>query len=391
MALGALAIWYTLNAALVFPRPLEFFNELAGGATNGYRYLVDSNLDWGQSFKELANYLKRHGIERVKLSTFTFLDPAMYGLKYESLPPSFKSPARFDAPFNPAPGVYVIGATSLQGAATPDINTYAFFRTSQPTARIGNGLFVYDVRQAQPGSWVAQCTSPAAPLEPADLQAGFGRADLRRVYFDCATSWWYPSNAVPGWYVSAQNGIANQAGRYTDATLVYRARRANGSPWFEVYHVEHPLSSPFGMTTSAHTERGQTISMPVLTTGPLTLEGYRLAGPTILAQRGTSITIWTAWRVTAVPARLVSIMAHLAAADGRVVATGDGLGVPIESWGIGDLILQAHRLKIPREAVPGTYRATTGLYALDNLQRFSFLADDRLAGDQLILTDIQVE
>jgi hypothetical protein len=31
-----------------YPFSLSYFNELAGGPTNGHRHLLDSNIDWGQ-------------------------------------------------------------------------------------------------------------------------------------------------------------------------------------------------------------------------------------------------------------------------------------------------------------------------------------------------------
>ena len=47
------------------PFYIEYFNEFAGGAKNGYRYLLDSNLDWGQDAKRLKYFLSQHGINHV--------------------------------------------------------------------------------------------------------------------------------------------------------------------------------------------------------------------------------------------------------------------------------------------------------------------------------------
>ena len=41
-------VWILANTALIFPHHAEFFNLAAGGSENGWRYLLDSNLDWGQ-------------------------------------------------------------------------------------------------------------------------------------------------------------------------------------------------------------------------------------------------------------------------------------------------------------------------------------------------------
>ena len=42
---GGLAIWYIGTSLYIHPHYLAYFNELAGGPDNGYKYLVDSNLD----------------------------------------------------------------------------------------------------------------------------------------------------------------------------------------------------------------------------------------------------------------------------------------------------------------------------------------------------------
>jgi len=43
------------------PFPLSFFNGLAGGPGNGFRYLADSNLGWGGTLKALQRWMaERH-------------------------------------------------------------------------------------------------------------------------------------------------------------------------------------------------------------------------------------------------------------------------------------------------------------------------------------------
>ncbi|HRU94850.1 MAG TPA: phospholipid carrier-dependent glycosyltransferase, partial [Anaerolineae bacterium] len=52
----ALLLWLILGTLAVAPHDLAFFNELAGGPAGGYRYLVDSNLDWGQNLWQLREW-----------------------------------------------------------------------------------------------------------------------------------------------------------------------------------------------------------------------------------------------------------------------------------------------------------------------------------------------
>jgi hypothetical protein len=60
--------WYLIGTITIYPHYLTYFNEAAGGPDNGYRYLVDSNLDWGQDLKGLGLYLKEKGVDRIHLS-----------------------------------------------------------------------------------------------------------------------------------------------------------------------------------------------------------------------------------------------------------------------------------------------------------------------------------
>jgi 4-amino-4-deoxy-L-arabinose transferase-like glycosyltransferase len=86
IALGCLLVWYAGENVRVYPHYLAYFNSLAGGPKNGYRRLVDSNLDWGQDLRGLRPYMDGKGIPEIKLSYFGTADPAWYGIRYEPLP-----------------------------------------------------------------------------------------------------------------------------------------------------------------------------------------------------------------------------------------------------------------------------------------------------------------
>ena len=53
VAVGLLCLWQAVATARAFPHYLAYFNELVGGPKNGWKYLVDSNLDWGQELPGL--------------------------------------------------------------------------------------------------------------------------------------------------------------------------------------------------------------------------------------------------------------------------------------------------------------------------------------------------
>src|SRR5262249_3178018 len=48
VAIIALCAWQAVSVLRVHPDYLAYFNEAAGGPSQGWRWLVDSNVDWGQ-------------------------------------------------------------------------------------------------------------------------------------------------------------------------------------------------------------------------------------------------------------------------------------------------------------------------------------------------------
>lgn len=79
-------------------------------------------------------------------------------------------------------------------------------------------------------------------------------------------------------------------------------------------------------------------------------------------------------------------MLHLVGPDGAPVVVGDGLGVPLEQWLPGDVLIQRHRLPLPSDAPSGEYVPQTGVYALETLERFPVMVNGQSAGDVLTLS-----
>ncbi len=85
-----LAVWYIMASIMAYPHFLSYFNELAGGTENGYRFATDSNYDWGQDLKYLAKFVNNppagnEKINKIALDYFGGADPRYYlGNKEES-------------------------------------------------------------------------------------------------------------------------------------------------------------------------------------------------------------------------------------------------------------------------------------------------------------------
>jgi hypothetical protein len=142
-----LAAGYAVSVLRVHPHYLAYFNELAGGPANGYRYLVDSSLDWGQDLKGLAEWLRGQGMGRIKLAYFGTADPGYYGIACERLP-GYSAPPPIQVTRVVDPGdVVAVSATILQGlyvepAMLPLLEK---LRALPPLTVIGHTIFVYRV------------------------------------------------------------------------------------------------------------------------------------------------------------------------------------------------------------------------------------------------------
>jgi hypothetical protein len=55
--IGALILWLILEVCAASPYFLSYFNEIGGGVSSGYRYVTDSNYDWGQDMKRLQKFV----------------------------------------------------------------------------------------------------------------------------------------------------------------------------------------------------------------------------------------------------------------------------------------------------------------------------------------------
>lgn len=151
---------YTLLAALIsvfvidiliHPHYLSYFNLFVGGPANGHKYLVDSNLDWGQDLLRLKAWMADNDVDQLKLSWFGTADPAYYGIDYDPLPGlTHHFDLWWDLPFDPdepEPGIYAISASNLWEIPLADKKVFPWFRARQPDDRIGYSIFIYVVEE----------------------------------------------------------------------------------------------------------------------------------------------------------------------------------------------------------------------------------------------------
>jgi len=152
--LGILLLWYMVSSIAVAPNYLGYFNEFIGGMKNGYKYLVDSNMDWGQDLKLLKKWLDKKGIESIQFSYFGFGLPEFYGIRYVYLPSGLSNleiPQNYEVPPKGSQkGLMAISVTNLQGVyfkvkgIEPDY--YYWLKKYKPIAMVGSSILIYDIK-----------------------------------------------------------------------------------------------------------------------------------------------------------------------------------------------------------------------------------------------------
>jgi hypothetical protein len=143
-----LGIWYVGSTIWIYPHYLAYFNEAAGGPDNGYKILLDSNLDWGQDLKGLKLWMEREHVEKILFVHFGPCDPEYYGIDASYLPGTW---ILFDPPATQSPTAprYVAVSPSLlyspyilgPAAKVEFVNQ---FKGKQPIAKIGYSIFIYE-------------------------------------------------------------------------------------------------------------------------------------------------------------------------------------------------------------------------------------------------------
>jgi len=170
--ISVLIIWLATETAFAYPNYLAYFNQTVGGTKNGYKYVTDSNVDWGQDLKRLKTW-----IDDYNQCTQIKCDPSKhFGCPQKCYEITNYSPApikpidniRVDyfgggdvkhylgdkaimwhSDLGQEPGWYAISATFLQNSLyykiTEGIPDYEWLRERTPTAEIGGSILIYKI------------------------------------------------------------------------------------------------------------------------------------------------------------------------------------------------------------------------------------------------------
>ncbi len=137
VALGGLLAWQAFTVLRVHPSYLAYFNELAGGPNGGWRYVNDSNLDWGQDVKRLAQFVDARAIPAIHADYFGPADATYY------LKEKYQGPVGCS---QPPKGWVAVSAMVYPGAPwNPTCDYRRWLPIEKLSAKIGYSIFVFHV------------------------------------------------------------------------------------------------------------------------------------------------------------------------------------------------------------------------------------------------------
>ena len=307
-----LLLTLALRTVTLAPHFLPFFNPLAGGPEGGWRYLVDSNMDWGQGLAGLAEWQRANEVDTLWLSYFGVARPSYYGLRYrglDSYPPRYVLPGQNPLyPADPAPGVYAISATNLQGVHFQNRDQFGWFRQREPIAKIGYSLFIYDVPARGPTAALALPTGLDMATLPAPLFAPLNTNDVQPRWYNPATSLLWPAGG--GWLVGEGTAVPPLA---ETAALT-------------------PIATAAPYTLYQSAPPAPPLAPPLADMGAMVLQAV-----TLLAMG----EVHTVWQATADDnGRPLQFFVHALNEQGEIVGQSDVLDMA--QWRAGDWLHQTH-------------------------------------------------
>jgi 4-amino-4-deoxy-L-arabinose transferase-like glycosyltransferase len=168
LILGGIAFAIAAIPVIAFPHYLSYFNAAAGGHLNGYKYVTDSNYDWGQDLKYLRDFVDQYNscqtskssaqcsrsllhfspetvaalpkgpIDKIRVDYFGGSSPAYY------LGDTFIS---WWGEREPEPGWYAISSffyqESIYKQKPAGARDYSWLKGYTPVTRVGDSFFIY--------------------------------------------------------------------------------------------------------------------------------------------------------------------------------------------------------------------------------------------------------
>jgi hypothetical protein len=148
------------QTAVAYPAYMSYFNAVAGGPAKGYRYVTDSNADWGQDLKRLKSWVDHYNwcpnnqldrfcrknyredlgaIDKIRINYFGGGDIKYY---FGDLAIDW-----WDSKRPVEPGWYAVSTNFLQGSIydkeKKDSESYRWIQSIPPVTQVGTSIFIY--------------------------------------------------------------------------------------------------------------------------------------------------------------------------------------------------------------------------------------------------------
>ncbi|MEW5718144.1 MAG: hypothetical protein AB1817_05940 [Chloroflexota bacterium] len=189
---------------------------------------------------------------------------------------------------------------------------------------------------------------------------------LRQLNNDYRRIWFIP--ASPGWW---------DDGQFVEKFLARNDERVSETP-IDIFRLQLYLTPH---------EFGSKMIPVNARVGDATLVGYRVEGA-----RNLHLVLY--WRADKPIEKDLTVFAHVADADNRVVAQHDGAPAfalyPTTAWQPGESIVDVHEIQV--DAAPGVYTIIVGMYDPNSLARVPAFDSTgaRLPNDQIVLTRVAI-
>jgi 4-amino-4-deoxy-L-arabinose transferase-like glycosyltransferase len=149
--IGLLLVAQAVSSLRAFPVYIAYANELWGGPSQTYKYLSDSNADWGQQLKAAKKYLDGRDVTSCWFAYFAegVVDSSSYGIPCKPLVTADTLWVNQETDIPPViDGPVLISVGTLSGFefGSEDLNPYRQFEHLRPTALIQDGILVFEGR-----------------------------------------------------------------------------------------------------------------------------------------------------------------------------------------------------------------------------------------------------
>lgn len=148
-----------------YPSYLSYFNAVTGGHLNGYKYVTDSNYDWGQDLKHLQRFVDT--FNKCKTNTAYTTTNCSLAKDYPAIDhirvdyfgggsPSYYLKEKYISWWDkrdPEPGWYAISSffyqESIYKKKAPGEKDYSWLKNITPVTRAGDSFFIYYIPEQE--------------------------------------------------------------------------------------------------------------------------------------------------------------------------------------------------------------------------------------------------